>query len=287
MKYVNYLLILLLIVLSSCNKKDESTPYGSEQGRSAYLSKNKEVDGFDKEKPKEENNNKKITDTLERKIIKTGNITLKCDDLEKSRDNINILLKKYQGYSSKEEQQTYDKKTEYHFTVRVPSENFDDFVKNIALGNDNIESKSIEVSDVTEEYIDIQTRIFTKKEVEKRYLDLLKKANSIGDILEIQKKAGEIREDIETSEGKIRFMNDRIMYSTLEINCYKETSTRIGFAYEFKNAFSSGAKHFVWFCIGLIHIWPFVIFVMIIFIIIFVNKRNKKKKNNIHDTRKI
>lgn len=286
MKYLTYVLLAILMGLTSCSNKQKSMTNNSEQGVTVN---NDEMEmGVDAatNKPVEENV-KKISDTLERKIIKTGNITIKCNDIDKTRDNINNLLKKYKGYSSKEEQQSYDNKTEYRFTVRVPAESFDVFVKNIAIGKDNIESKSIEVSDVTEEYMDVKTRINTKKEVEKRYLDLLKKANSIGDILEIQQKAGEIREDIETAEGKIRFMNDRIIYSTLEITCYKETATRVGFGYEFRKAFSNGGKYFIWLFVGITHLWPFIIFAMIIlFIIIFVNKRNKKNKININDARK-
>lgn len=286
MKYITYILVTILLGLMSCSSKQNNTPNNSEQGISANNDELEMVANNVTDKPVEVNV-KKITDTLERKIIKTGNITIKCYDIEKTRENINNLLKKYKGYSSKEEQQSYDNKTEYRFTVRVPAESFDVFVKNIAIGKDNIESKSIEVSDVTEEYMDVKTRINTKKEVEKRYLDLLKKANSIGDILEIQQKAGEIREDIETAEGKIRFMNDRIIYSTLEITCYKETATRVGFGYEFRKAFSNGGKYFIWLFVGITHLWPFIIFAMIIlFIIIFVNKRNKKNKININDARK-
>lgn len=53
-------------------------------------------------------------------------------------------------------------------------------------GVDKFDHKNIEVKDVTEEFLDVKARLKTKKELEDRYIDLLKKANNIKEILEIE-----------------------------------------------------------------------------------------------------
>ena len=59
-------------------------------------------------------------------------------------------------------------------TIRVPASQFDALLDRISLNTDKIEDKHIEVLDITQEYIDLDTRIKTKKELENRYQELLK-----------------------------------------------------------------------------------------------------------------
>ena len=74
----------------------------------------------------------------------------------------------------------------------------------------------IDSQDVTEEYIDITARLKTKKELEARYLELLKKANKVEEIVSIEKEIGNLRSDIESIEGRLRYINNAVAYSTLD-----------------------------------------------------------------------
>ena len=82
----------------------------------------------------------------------------------------------------------------------MPVIHFDDILNNISQSAENIDSRSIQVKDVTEDYQDAQIRIKNKKEIENRYRELLNKAQKVPEILSIEEKLGEIRTDIEAFE---------------------------------------------------------------------------------------
>ena len=126
---------------------------------------------------------------------------------------------------------------------------------------EEFEQKEIETVDVTEEFVDIQARLETKKALEKRYLNLLDQAKKVSDILEIEKQAGELRADIEAIEGRLRYLNSQIAYATLTITFYEEVPTATGFAQQFENGFRNGWNGLVWFFVALVNVWPFILIV--------------------------
>jgi hypothetical protein len=141
-----------------------------------------------------------------------------------------------------------------------------------------LDSKNIEVLDVTEEYIDVEARIKTKKELENRYKEILKQANTVNDILSIEREIGTLRTDIESAEGRLKYLNDRISLSTLTVEYYEYTSSSFGFLSRFGNALSTGWDWLLKFIIGITHLWPFILLVTGgLYLAYRFNKRKPKK----------
>ena len=146
-------------------------------------------------------------------------------------------------------------------------------------GASNFENKEISSQNVTEEYIDIDARLKAKKVLEAHYLELLKKANKVSEMLEIEAQLSAIREEIEAKQGQLRYMQSQIAMSTLTIEFYKnvpeEAGATVSFGGKIWNAISSGFNSFSGFCIGLLSIWPFLIILATAFY--YIRKRFKKK----------
>jgi len=279
MKSFNFLFIAcILSALVSCNKSGSKAPSGgSNDETSGNLSVQYCADMSSPRDVRKEN--VKVVDTLSRKIIKEGTITFETRDIKKSRQQIKKYVQQLDAYISKETENVYDNKVENGMIIRVPAEDFDKLVQ--MIGNDvtAFKSKNIEVKDVTEEYVDITTRLSTKKEVEKTYIALLKQAKKMEDVLAIQSQIGSIREEIEVTEGKFRFMNDRIAYSTLNLTYYQESEHTPVFSGKFTNAFKNGWQNLVWFFVGITYIWPFILILIgFIIFVIFIARRSQKKK---------
>ncbi|GAA4793336.1 hypothetical protein GCM10023231_22000 [Olivibacter ginsenosidimutans] len=113
---------------------------------------------------------------IERKLIKEGTLTFETADLTQTKKQIMQAIKKHQGYIASENESNTSGSLNHTVIVRVPAKQFDIFIDDATKGIDRFDTKDIQVKDVTEEFVDIQARLKTKKELEQRYLDLLKKS---------------------------------------------------------------------------------------------------------------
>jgi hypothetical protein len=219
----------------------------------------------------------KIT-TTERKLITEGTVQFSVDDIDESRKNITQAVKNNKGYISSDQEYKSSGRVSNVVIIRVPAQNFDALLTKISEGVSKFDSKNIEVRDVTEEFLDIEVRLKTKKELEARYLELLKKANKVSEILEIEKEIGALRTEIESIEGRLNYLKNKIGFSTLTITFYEEIPNQTEFGNKFKNGFQNGWENLIWFFVGLVNIWPFLlIFGVLIFMLISWRRKRKNR----------
>ncbi len=212
---------------------------------------------------------------FERKLIKNGSVSFQSKDLKKTRQRIDALLSKHDAYISSDETQQYPNQIEHTLTIRIPSAHFDAFLNQLEEG-DTFKTKKIEIKDVSESYYDIQTRLKTKKEIEKRYIGLLSSATSVQDILAVEKQIGELRTDIESFEGRLKVLENQISLSTLNLRLYQKTAEKgTSFREHFSEGFRRGWENFIWFFVGLTNIWPFL---LVFFTMIFLARRWWKRR---------
>lgn len=216
-------------------------------------------------------------DQIERKLITEGRVSFETSDMETSRAKILEAVDKYKAYLSSDEEFNYSEELRNTITVRIPSENFDSFLAEATQGVEKFESKEINVRDVTEEFLDIQARLKTKKELETRYLELLKKAQSISDMLEIERQISQLRSDIESIEGRLNYLQNRVSFSTLTLTLIQRSPRENEFGRKFKNGFVNGWNNFIYFFVVLTNIWPFiVVLVGMVYGMIWYSKKKKK-----------
>lgn len=279
------LFLLFLVFFSNCKKAEEAEAQDLEISAMKIPSKEKisvndappppAVDQVKFIKPEVANAEEKI----EQKIIKTGNIRFETSDLETTYNQIQVAVKNHNAIIQNDIEGKDYGSIFKNITVRVPSKNFDAFLKDISKGVSYFDNKEISSQDVTEEYIDIDARLKAKKILENRYLELLKKANKVSEMLEIEKQLSAIREEIEAKEGQLRYMQNQVSMSTITIEFYKtvanEGGVTISYGSKIWNAIVSGFNGISSFFIGLLSIWPFLIILVAAFY--FIRKRFKKK----------
>lgn len=225
------------------------------------------------------NDSESSLEKIEPQIIKNGDLRFETSDLEKTYEIVQNAVKKNEGIIQNDNE---GKDYETYFrtlTIRIPSKNFDSFIEEISTGVNYFDRKEISSNDVTEEYIDVVSRIKTKKALEERYLELLKKATKVSEMLEVERQLSEIREEIEAKEGRLKYIKNRVSMSTITLEIYKTDAQKSGatvsFGSKIINAIKSGFNGISSFFIWLIGIWPFI--VILVAIIYFIRKRFKKK----------
>jgi len=220
---------------------------------------------------------------IEQKLIKTANIECELENYEKSKAEIYYEIKKWGGYISDEKEYNTDWQIYNNLQIRVPVEKFDSLVANLIKGDKIIKSKQISVQDVTAQYVDVYSRLKNKKKEEEQYLEILKKAYTIRDILEVNNYIYAIREEIEASEGTLKYLDDQASFSTIYLNIYQnfevKQERKFGFFDKILRGLETGWYGFLSFLVGLTYVWPILLIISIIAFIIYIKvKKNKQKK---------
>ncbi|VXB21961.1 MULTISPECIES: DUF4349 domain-containing protein [Chryseobacterium] len=236
----------------------------------------KAVNTEPKSSPSQSNN------IIVKKVIKNGDLDIQVGDIKKAHQQVNEIIKSNNAYIQTERFNNTDIDEKQFFTIRVPHKNFDALINSFSNGIGSVLSKNIASDDVTEEYTDVSIKLANKKIYLEKYRDMLRSAKTTKDMLEIQENIRELEDEIDIAEGRLRFIDDRVNYSTLNLMLYKEkvrssATSKIGFGNRFGDSFTEGWNSFVAFFLGIISLWPFFLLIPII-ILIWIKWRNRKKK---------
>ncbi|MFD0798858.1 DUF4349 domain-containing protein [Maribacter chungangensis] len=197
----------------------------------------------------------------QRKLIKEGNVRFETNDMAATRKSIFESVEKYKAYVSSDQEYKSSSSIRNTIAIRVPAAHFDALLKDATKGVTKFDSKSIVIKDVTEEFLDVQARLKTKKELENRYLEIAKEAKNVTELLEVEKQLGLLRSEIESIEGRMNYLENQVSLATLTMGFYRTIPTQTQFGNKFANGFKNGWDNLIWFFVGLINIWPFLILV--------------------------
>ena len=274
MKYKILVPLILMLFFSNCKKADESIDSNIPAVKLPAKSESATNTFYDKEQ------NDETVPSIEQKIIKEGNLRFETTDLDASYTQIQNAVKSNNA-SIQNDTEGKDYATVFRkLIIRVPSKNFDPFLTQISKGVSYFDNKEITSQDVTTEFIDIEARLKAKKVLEIRYMELLKKANKVSEMLEIEAQLSAIREEIEAKQGQLNYMQNQVSLSTISVEFYKNVPTdgRVTTSYGTKiwNAFKSGFNNLSSFFIIILSIWPFI---AILFAAVYFIKKRVKSKN--------
>jgi hypothetical protein len=278
--------LFVSLIFSACESKNSDRDFIADgenlsgyQNQPGTLNEQNVTDKTRKETQTDGNEVSSVNIT-ERKLIKQGTIKFETKDPGATKEIISGAVKEFNGYISSDNIQSSKSNIVHKVQIRVPAENFDLLLNRITESADKLDSKNIRVLDVTEEFIDVEARIKTKKELEARYKEILTQAKTVAEILSIEEEIGKLRTEIESAEGRLKYLRNQIGYGTLIVEFYETPGTSFGFFDKLFNALEKGWEGFLTFIIGLVYIWPFILILIgIIFILVrFFKKRKKKVK---------
>lgn len=197
--------------------------------------------------------------SFDRKVIRRGEVSFQTGKVADTREALAKQVLELKGYIEMEHTSEFQDRIQFRMTIRVPAENFDLLVEKAIQYAEKLDSKNIGTEDVTEEFIDVEARIRTKKELERRYLELLTKAMKVEEVLAIERELGTLRSDIESIEGRFRYLKDRVAQSSLDVVFYELKGSSFGFVSRVGEALRSGWSSLLDFLVLLVKIWPFLV----------------------------
>ena len=236
-------------------------------------------------------NSQTPTAVTERKIVRNADLQMEADAPEQAQQKITAIAESKGGFVVESQQSSSDARTATRdvvtMTVRVPADKFNETLEEIRRTASRVVVETVKSDDVTEEFIDIEAQLKAKKSLEAQFLEIMKRANTVEDALDVQRQLSEVRGEIEKIEGRRRFLENQTSLSTIKIRLQtpatiSEKST--GFGYRLKESFSDGFDAAMTFVLGLVSfviaILPFLIFIVLpVYLIVryILNKRRKEK----------
>ena len=215
------------------------------------------------------------------KIQVTGNISLVVQSVDESITEVHNLVARYGGkVTSSTSGESYGRYA--NMTLLIPKDSFYELVKNIKEIATKVTNENIYSNDVTEEYIDIEARLNVMKKTEKRFTSLLSDSKKIEEIINVERELMRIRGDIDSLEGRIKYLSRTTQNSILNLHITKEesiTGNQWSFSESLDNSIRSLvslSKHIASFLISLIVFSPVIVCLLILSFIAYKLLRRGK-----------
>jgi hypothetical protein len=155
---------------------------------------------------------------IDRKIVRNGSLDLEVSSLDKALAGIRAETEKAGGYITNESQ----RRDEYGarqgaITCRLPAGKLGAALVSFqALGR--TESVNVQADDITEQYFNLEIRLRNQQRLEERLVKLLDKpGNKVVDLLEVEREVARVRGEIDELEGRRRFWDSQVSFSTLTV----------------------------------------------------------------------
>lgn len=216
------------------------------------------------------------------KIIRTANVEIEVGkgEFQKKFDQAQAIAEQVGGFVSKSNASaTKGELSSGTVTLRVPKDKFFNAINQVKkLGN--VKKVETGAEDISEEYVDLQSRLKNYQAQEAALLQLMARSQSVQDTLSVQQSLASVQEQIEIITGRLNFLQNRVDYSTITVTI-EEPGAVVPPSDEwgFLNALRTAARAFI----GAINIiiivlgalGPFIIIGVVVWYIIRV-RRSKK-----------
>ena len=150
--------------------------------------------------------------SVERKLIKNGSMTLESVDVKKATKGAEEILKEHGGFV---ENKVEGK--DVTLAARIPA-------KNLIVGMDDLKnlgkvtSRRVRVTDVTEQYIDVDAQIRNLRVLRNRLKKLYSRSNNVEELLKVEAELARVQTELDSLEGRMKAMKKNIAYSQLSIS---------------------------------------------------------------------
>lgn len=164
----------------------------------------------------------------DQRIIKTGYLSLSVEHADTAASTLTALATGLGGFvqnSSIEERADGSKFGSV--TIRVPSARFSEALEEAKKLATQVKSENVGGQDVTEQYTDLEAQLRNAKAQETEYLNILKKAQTVQDILSVQSYLGNIRSQIESLEGRLKYLENQTSYATLSVSLSEDARVTV------------------------------------------------------------
>lgn len=215
---------------------------------------------------------------IERKIVKTGYITLEVEDMVEAMDEVAAVADGLGGYVVSSQRREGEWGLSGQVNIRVPADRFDEAFDRLRRLAENVPYESTEARDITEEYVDLEARLRNLEATEEQYLALLEEAGTVAEMLEVQEALWNVRWQIEQIKGRMTYL-ERTSDMSL-INVELEETEGLAESWSASGAFRSAVRGLTAFgrALATLAVWLVVFcWIWIPILIIMIRRRRRRR----------
>jgi hypothetical protein len=156
--------------------------------------------------------------TANRKLIRNATAELEVASFDESIQKITAFAAEEKGYvATTNSEKQANGKLRGEIVVKVLPDSLDRFLGKLR-GIGELKNQALTTEDVTKAYFDTESRLKNARLMEQRLIEILKtKSKDVADLLEVEKELGRVREQIETMQGELKFMDSQVAFATVTI----------------------------------------------------------------------
>lgn len=169
---------------------------------------------------------------VERKVIKNADLSVVVKDPLKSMESITALAEEMGGYvvSSNVYQTTYGPNDltvpAGNIAIRIPSEKLEEALAKVKADAVEVTSENVSGQDVTDQYVDLTSRLTAKQAAEKKLLEIMDQATETEDVLAVYQQLQMIQSEIEVLKGQIKYIDQSVAMSSVSVSLTAEESAQ-------------------------------------------------------------
>ncbi|MQG23043.1 MAG: DUF4349 domain-containing protein [SAR202 cluster bacterium] len=178
------------------------------------------------------------------KIQVNGSLSLEVTNLDSAILNVKNIIAANSGMITSSNS-GYSDQPYININILIPRSEFDSVLEDIKQISSIVNNENIYTNDVTEEYIDIESRLNVMLETEKRFLSLLETANKIEEIVQVEKELMRIRGEIDSLTGRIKYLTTTTENSQLNLYMIEEMPISGSDDWNIGNSFDDSLRTFI------------------------------------------
>ncbi|NOU95412.1 DUF4349 domain-containing protein [Paenibacillus sp. LMG 31456] len=226
---------------------------------------------------------------VDRKIIYKANLTMQVEKYAEAQAQIEEAVSRSGGYilQFNENETSYEKSGT--FSIKVPASGFSSLLSQIEKINPSVK-KNMQGQDVSEEFVDLTSRLKAKQLVESRLIVFMEKAAKTDELLAFSNELGKVQEEIERIKGRMRYLEQNVAYSTIDVRMTQKLGTAVVIQAQDRGPLFQRAAEalngsaavlavlFQWLVVIVAAVLPVALVLSIIGIPVWLLRRSKKRK---------
>ncbi len=163
----------------------------------------------------------RVPDVTVRSIIRTADLVVRAKSAQAAADRATVLARSTDGYVASQQSVT-DPEVEgpgpssVNLVLRVPTDDFDRVVRGLrALGT--VRSDKRDATDVTEEVVDVESRVKSQKRSIERLRTLLSKATTVGEVVQVESELASRETELESLQTRFAALSSQAALSTIRV----------------------------------------------------------------------
>ena len=218
------------------------------------------------------------------KIQTNASISIEVTNIEQAILDIKNILTQNSGQITSSDS-GFSNRPYGNINALVPSQELENVLINLRKISIKVINENIYSNDVTEEFIDIESRLLVMTETEKRFIDLLSATKNVEEIILVESELMRIRGEIDSLKGRVEYLNKTTNNSQISIYVTEEVPISGDDDWNLGDSFDNSLRIFISFMknltsliISIIVFAPIIIGTLLI--VFFGYKFFKRKSNN-------